>query len=107
LIAGDICANAVDLALSTVYEDVRLGIQSITKAAEFEFDKAVVGHGKPVMSAANKKLKKSLCNKIDKIGPCKIFSKKEMFLVLKNHYFYRLYFINLYEIENCFFNFMM
>ena len=58
LIAGDICANVAGLALSTVYEDMCIGVQSILKVAALEFDKAVFGHGKPVMTAANKKFGK-------------------------------------------------
>lgn len=57
LIAGDICANAFGLAGSTVYEDSELGMQSIRKAASFDFDTAVFGHGRPLQPAANKKLK--------------------------------------------------
>ena len=45
LIAGDICAHVSGLGLSTVYEDSELGIKSILKAAEFEFDKAFSGMG--------------------------------------------------------------
>jgi glyoxylase-like metal-dependent hydrolase (beta-lactamase superfamily II) len=56
LIAADICANASGLDWSTVYEDRELGRQSIVKAAAFEFDKAVFGHGRPLTSAANARL---------------------------------------------------
>ena len=57
LIAADICANAGGLDWSTVYEDRELGRQSILKAAEFDFDKAVFGHGRPLTSTANARLK--------------------------------------------------
>ena len=57
LIAGDICANVSGLALSTVYEDVALGIKSILKVSDFYFDKAVFGHGKAITEDAQKKLK--------------------------------------------------
>jgi glyoxylase-like metal-dependent hydrolase (beta-lactamase superfamily II) len=56
LIAGDICANMMGLGLSTVYENRILGIKSILKAAAYDFDKAVFGHGKPLIKSANKKL---------------------------------------------------
>ena len=56
LIAADICANAAGLAWSTVYEDRELGRQSILKAAAFDFDIAVFGHGSPLTSAANARL---------------------------------------------------
>lgn len=57
LIAGDICANVMGLDYSTLYEDLALGQQSILKAAELPFDKAVFGHGGPVMQQANARLK--------------------------------------------------
>ena len=56
LIAADICTNASGLGWSTVYEDRELGRQSILKAAAFDFDKAVFGHGRPLTSAANARL---------------------------------------------------
>lgn len=57
LIAGDICANVMGLAYSTVNEDLALGQQSILKAAELPFDQAVFGHGGPVTQQANARLK--------------------------------------------------
>jgi glyoxylase-like metal-dependent hydrolase (beta-lactamase superfamily II) len=56
LIAGDICANMFGLDFSTVYEDRKLGVQSILKAAQFDFEKAVFGHGNPLIGRANVKL---------------------------------------------------
>jgi glyoxylase-like metal-dependent hydrolase (beta-lactamase superfamily II) len=56
LIAADICANASGLNWSTVYEDRELGGQSILKAAAFDFDKVVFGHGRPLTSAASARL---------------------------------------------------
>lgn len=57
LIGGDICANMFGLDFSTVYEDRQLGVQSILKVSEHNFDKAVFGHGKPLTGGANVKLK--------------------------------------------------
>jgi len=56
LIAADICANASGLNWSTVYEDRELGRQSILKAAAFDFNKAVFGHGRPLTDNANARL---------------------------------------------------
>ncbi len=56
LIAGDICANAAGLGISTINEDTDLSIKSILKAASFNFDKAVFGHGSPLKINASKKL---------------------------------------------------
>ena len=62
LIAADICANFGGLALSTVYEDLQLGISSILKAAKLDFDTALFGHGSVLKGGANKKLQ-------EKFGP--------------------------------------
>jgi glyoxylase-like metal-dependent hydrolase (beta-lactamase superfamily II) len=62
LIAGDICANMNGLDLSTVYEDREIGVKSILKAANFNFDKIVFGHGKPIMQNASKILKEKFSN---------------------------------------------
>jgi glyoxylase-like metal-dependent hydrolase (beta-lactamase superfamily II) len=57
LIAGDLCTNMNGLDLSSVYDNRAVGIESILKAAELDFDTAVFGHGKPLIKGANKKLK--------------------------------------------------
>ncbi|MBE9461728.1 MBL fold metallo-hydrolase [Dyadobacter subterraneus] len=57
LISGDICANLFGLAISTVYEDIKLGIKSIGKVTNFMFDKAVFGHGNSLEKDADQKLK--------------------------------------------------
>jgi len=62
LIAGDIAANVMGLALSTVYEDRAIGIQSILKAASYDFSKAVFGHGNPITKDANQKFKETFAN---------------------------------------------
>lgn len=56
LLAGDICSNIIGLALSIIYEDRALGVQSVRNTARYDFDIACFGHGQPVMSAANRKL---------------------------------------------------
>lgn len=58
LIAGDICANFGSAALSTVYEDAQLGRKGIIKAAAFDFDTAVFGHGNALRGNAAAKLRK-------------------------------------------------
>ena len=57
LIAADICANAIGLDYSTLYEDIALGRKSILKAADFSFDQAVFGHGSLLKGNANEKMK--------------------------------------------------
>lgn len=56
LIAGDLCAHVGGLAVSTVNEDRALSIQSILKAASFNFNTAVFGHGSTLRVSANAKL---------------------------------------------------
>ncbi|WP_229379731.1 MBL fold metallo-hydrolase [Fibrella forsythiae] len=56
LIAGDLCANVAGLDFSTVYEDRRLGVQSILEVARLDVEKAVFGHGKLLAPRANEKL---------------------------------------------------
>lgn len=57
LIAADICANFGSLAYSTLYEDMVTGKQSILKTTSFSFDKALFGHGSPLLSNASMKIK--------------------------------------------------
>ncbi len=57
LIAADVCANFFRLGLSTVHEDIAEGIKSIGKVAAFDFDKAIFGHGNPIMKDASKAMK--------------------------------------------------
>jgi glyoxylase-like metal-dependent hydrolase (beta-lactamase superfamily II) len=58
LIAGDLCANVGGLGVSVVNEDRALSLASILKAAAFNFDTAVFGHGRPLKTSANTKLMK-------------------------------------------------
>jgi len=62
LLAGDICSNFVSPALSTVYEDRALGIRSLRRVAQYDFDMAAFGHGKVLSQDANKRLQ-------EKFGP--------------------------------------
>lgn len=57
LIAADICANFGKLAYSTLYEDIVIGKQSILKTTNFSFDKALFGHGSPLLSNACMRIK--------------------------------------------------
>lgn len=57
LIAADICANAIGLDYSTLYEDIKLGRKSILKVSDFSFDQAVFGHGNLLKGNANEKMK--------------------------------------------------
>jgi glyoxylase-like metal-dependent hydrolase (beta-lactamase superfamily II) len=62
LIAGDICQNMLGLSYSTVYENIETGRQSILKAAGYDFETAVFGHGSPLKGQANQKLKQIFIN---------------------------------------------
>ena len=58
LIAGDICANMRGPALSVVYEDRALGVQSILKATQTPFGRAVFGHGRPLLHDASTQIRR-------------------------------------------------
>lgn len=66
LIAGDICANMLGLDYSAVYEDRKQGMKSILKAADYNFETAVFGHGKPLVSGANRKLEQKFARTLSR-----------------------------------------
>jgi glyoxylase-like metal-dependent hydrolase (beta-lactamase superfamily II) len=53
LIAGDICSNIMGLGYSVLNEDRALARKSILRVAEYSFERAVFGHGKPLDKRAN------------------------------------------------------
>jgi glyoxylase-like metal-dependent hydrolase (beta-lactamase superfamily II) len=54
LIAADTAANVFGLSLSPLYEDIEVGRRSLSKLAALDFEVAVFGHGKPILSGASK-----------------------------------------------------
>jgi glyoxylase-like metal-dependent hydrolase (beta-lactamase superfamily II) len=63
LIAGDICSNVMGLSYATINEDRDLARESILKVANFPFEQAVFGHGKPLKKRANQLLKERFIDK--------------------------------------------
>lgn len=57
LIAADICSNIMGLGYSVLNEDISLAQQSILRVANYPFERAVFGHGKPLEERANQQLK--------------------------------------------------
>jgi glyoxylase-like metal-dependent hydrolase (beta-lactamase superfamily II) len=57
LIAGDICSNIMGLSYSVLNEDISLARQTILRVADYPFERAVFGHGKPLEKRANQQLK--------------------------------------------------
>lgn len=55
LIAADAAANAFGLALSPMYEDLDEGRRSLAKLSALDFEVAVFGHGRPILSGASKR----------------------------------------------------
>lgn len=53
LFTGDAAGNNVGLDYSLGYEDFELGKSSLRKLADLEFEVAVFGHGKPLLSGAS------------------------------------------------------
>jgi glyoxylase-like metal-dependent hydrolase (beta-lactamase superfamily II) len=53
LIAADVCSNVMGLGYSVLNEDRALARKSILRLAEYPFERAVFGHGKPLDRRAN------------------------------------------------------
>lgn len=53
LFVGDAAANVMGLGYSLGYEDLEQGKASLRKLADIEFEVAVFGHGKPILSGAS------------------------------------------------------
>jgi glyoxylase-like metal-dependent hydrolase (beta-lactamase superfamily II) len=62
LIAGDICSNVMGLGYSVLNEDRTLARKSILRVAEYPFDRAVLGHGKPLDKRASALIKDHFLN---------------------------------------------
>ncbi len=48
LVAGDICSNIMGLSYCVLNEDISLARQTILRVANYPFERAVLGHGKPL-----------------------------------------------------------
>jgi glyoxylase-like metal-dependent hydrolase (beta-lactamase superfamily II) len=57
LVAGDICSNIMGLSYSVLNEDISLARRTILRVANYPFERAVFGHGKPLDKGANQQLK--------------------------------------------------
>ena len=57
LFAADACANMPTFGLALGYENLQDGLDSLRKLAALDFDIAVFGHGKPIMSGASDKFR--------------------------------------------------
>jgi glyoxylase-like metal-dependent hydrolase (beta-lactamase superfamily II) len=57
LIAGDICSNVMGLGYSVLNEDRSLARESLLRVADYSFDRAVFGHGRPLDKRASELLK--------------------------------------------------
>jgi glyoxylase-like metal-dependent hydrolase (beta-lactamase superfamily II) len=57
LFAADTCGNMLGLSLAPIYEDVALGRASLQRLAALKFDKACFGHGGPILSGADARLR--------------------------------------------------
>jgi len=53
LITGDAAANMIGLGYMLGYDDISAGRTSLAKLASREFEAAVFGHGKPILSGAS------------------------------------------------------
>ncbi len=57
LVAGDICSNIMGLSYCVLNEDISLARRTILRVANYPFERAVFGHGKPLDKLANQQLK--------------------------------------------------
>jgi glyoxylase-like metal-dependent hydrolase (beta-lactamase superfamily II) len=57
LVAGDICSNIMGLSYCVLNEDLSLARRTILRVANYPFERAVFGHGKPLDTRANQQLK--------------------------------------------------
>jgi glyoxylase-like metal-dependent hydrolase (beta-lactamase superfamily II) len=55
LIAGDVAANMMGLNYVVGYDDIATGKTSLAALAQLDFEAAVFGHGKPILSGASTK----------------------------------------------------
>lgn len=55
LITGDAAANLMWLGYSLGYDDIEAGKASLAKLARLDFEAAVFGHGKPILSGASQR----------------------------------------------------
>jgi glyoxylase-like metal-dependent hydrolase (beta-lactamase superfamily II) len=62
LIAGDICSNIMGLGYGVLNEDRKTARESILRAAEYPFERAVFGHGNPLDERANALMKEKFLN---------------------------------------------
>jgi glyoxylase-like metal-dependent hydrolase (beta-lactamase superfamily II) len=59
LFAADSCMNLRGLRQPLVNEDIELGLQSLRRISELDFDKACFGHGSTISGSAGKEFKKA------------------------------------------------
>ncbi|MDX1601102.1 MAG: hypothetical protein R3191_06270 [Anaerolineales bacterium] len=57
LLAGYSAANIMGLGYPPIFEDTELGLQSLRKLAELEFEFAGFGHGSPILGEAGEKFR--------------------------------------------------
>jgi glyoxylase-like metal-dependent hydrolase (beta-lactamase superfamily II) len=58
LFAADTCGNMAGLALAPFYEDYHQGLTDLHTIANYRFERIVVGHGNPILKAADERFEK-------------------------------------------------
>ncbi len=59
LLTGDAVVNVPRLGYTVAYDDFQTGKQSAAKLAQLDFEVAVFGHGKPILSNASARFAKT------------------------------------------------
>jgi glyoxylase-like metal-dependent hydrolase (beta-lactamase superfamily II) len=57
LFAADACGNMLGLNLSVIYEDLAVGLASLARLGELDYQRAAFGHGGPILSAASQRVR--------------------------------------------------
>jgi glyoxylase-like metal-dependent hydrolase (beta-lactamase superfamily II) len=57
LFTGDVANNVRGLSIPPIFEDMKLGIESLRQLSEEEFDTACFAHGDPIVGGASARFK--------------------------------------------------
>jgi len=57
LFAADACSHLMGLGLAPIYEDVQVGLASLARLGELEYERACFGHGGPIISGASQQVR--------------------------------------------------
>lgn len=59
LVAADACTSLPVLTLSIIYEDLDVGRETLRRLGDLDFEAAVFGHGKPIVTGASRQFREA------------------------------------------------